>query len=162
MQPPGDCEGAMKLSVLFLLHLPPPVHGSSVVGGLIKDSKLINRTFCCRYVNLLASREVGESGHPSIGKAYGFVLLIIRLARELMRKMPDACYFALTTTGWAFFRDVILIAMLKPVSYTQLDVYKRQTWYSAMGSPLASRKLAGSVPVMRRHSETMSMSAPMQ
>ena len=29
-------------TVLFILHLPPPVHGAAMVGQYIRDSKLIN------------------------------------------------------------------------------------------------------------------------
>ena len=39
--------------ILFLLHLPPPVHGSSMVGQLIRDSRLINGSFDTKYINLL-------------------------------------------------------------------------------------------------------------
>ena len=45
-----------KKNILFLLHVPPPVHGSSMVGKAIADSELINSTFRCRYLNLLMSR----------------------------------------------------------------------------------------------------------
>ena len=103
----------VKQDILFLLHLPPPVHGSSVVGGQIKNSLVINSSFSCRYMNLLASRSLGDSGKFDFGKLMRFVILGASLARNLWIKKPDACYIALTTTGLAFFRDAILIAMLK-------------------------------------------------
>ena len=46
--------------ILFLLHLPPPVHGSSMVGKWINESELVNGSFDCRYINLLASKSVNE------------------------------------------------------------------------------------------------------
>lgn len=33
--------------VLFILHMPPPVHGASMVGKYIHDSKIINNAFEC-------------------------------------------------------------------------------------------------------------------
>lgn len=122
----------MTLNVLWLLHLPPPVHGSSVVGGLIRDSELINRTFHCRYVNLLASRKLGESGRLNLYKLFGFFVLGLRLVRELLRKKPDVCYFALTTSGMAFFRDAILIAMLK--------LYRVRTVYHLHNKGISSKQ----------------------
>ena len=35
--------------VLFILHMPPPVHGASMVGKYIHDSKIINNAFECHY-----------------------------------------------------------------------------------------------------------------
>ena len=32
----------MKPSILFILHLPPPVHGAAMMGQYIHDSKVIN------------------------------------------------------------------------------------------------------------------------
>ncbi|MDP3913228.1 MAG: glycosyltransferase family 1 protein, partial [Bacteroidota bacterium] len=57
-----------KNRILFLLHLPPPVHGSSVVGSFIKESETINTKFICDYVNLLASQNMAESGIVSFNK----------------------------------------------------------------------------------------------
>ena len=103
----------MKNNILFLLHLPPPVHGSSVVGLSIKESEHINQTFEGRYINLLASKKVDESGNVNIRKLFGFVGIGLKLFGELMKQKPTLCYFALTTTGAAFYRDVLLVILLK-------------------------------------------------
>ena len=58
-----------KTKILFFLHLPPPVHGSSMVGASIRNSAVVNQTFDCRYVNLLLSRTIGETGHAGWRKA---------------------------------------------------------------------------------------------
>lgn len=34
----------MKSKVLFIMHMPPPVHGAAMVGKYIHDSRLINET----------------------------------------------------------------------------------------------------------------------
>ncbi|WP_430972676.1 glycosyltransferase family 4 protein [Sunxiuqinia rutila] len=99
--------------VLFLLHIPPPVHGSSMVGKYIKESELINQAFVSRYVNLLASKEVRYSGKASLQKIVGVFILFYRLLKELIYYKPDLCYLALTTTGFAFYRDVILVVLIR-------------------------------------------------
>lgn len=99
--------------VLFLLHIAPPVHGSAIVGKYIKESEQINHTFQASYINLLASKSVNESGKINFGKLFGFVSLWIQLLKEIIHKKPALCYFALTTTGAAFYRDVLLILLLK-------------------------------------------------
>lgn len=99
--------------ILFLLHLPPPVHGSSIVGQKIKDSKLINSSFETRYINLLISRTVDESGKTKISKILRFITSWFKLLFVLIKDKPNLCYFALTTTGSGFYKDVILVFLLK-------------------------------------------------
>ncbi|MDD2305495.1 MAG: glycosyltransferase family 4 protein [Prolixibacteraceae bacterium] len=103
----------MKKKILFLLHIPPPVHGSSIVGLFIKESVLINEEFNCSYINLLASQNVAESGVVSFGKILGFLRTFYQVFISLLRNRPQLCYMALSTTGTAFFKDSILIALLK-------------------------------------------------
>ena len=103
----------MDIKILFLLHLPPPVHGSSVVGFSIKGSKIINKKFNCYYINLLASHNVSESGVVNFKKLLSFLCTWLKTFVLLLRIRPHICYIALTTTGTAFYRDVLLIALLK-------------------------------------------------
>ncbi len=103
----------MNKNILFLLHIPPPVHGSSMVGQWIKESQKINSDFDCRYLNLLASENVGESGKVTFRKLFGFVKLWFLLLGELIAHKTDLCYLALTSTGAAFCRDVLLVFLLK-------------------------------------------------
>jgi len=102
-----------KKNILFILHLPPPVHGSSLVGSSIKNSKMINSCFNCRYINLLVSRTVNETGRPSLLKIFRFAGVWFRLLVEIVKKKPDVCYLALTATGAAFYKDVMLVALLR-------------------------------------------------
>lgn len=99
--------------ILYLLHLPPPVHGSSVIGEQIKESKLINDAFRGKYINLILSRRVSESGKISLVKTVRFVKIWFKLLGTLIRHKPHLCYYALTTTGSGFRKDVILIALLR-------------------------------------------------
>ena len=99
--------------ILFLLHLPPPVHGSSVVGQLIKNSELINNSFEACYINLLVSRSVDESGKTNISKLFRFIGSWFELLLKLIDEKPHLCYFALSTTSSAFYKDVALIFLLK-------------------------------------------------
>lgn len=102
-----------KPNILFLLHLPPPVHGSSVVGKAIKDSKLINDQFDCRFINLLVSRKLNDTGKKSFSKVFRSLETSFSLFKEILKKKPDLCYFALTTTGFGFYKDVISVAILR-------------------------------------------------
>ena len=99
--------------VLFLLHLPQPVHGSSMIGLSIKESIEINHVFDCEYINLTASQQVSETGKFNLRKIVGFMITFAKLFWTLSRKRPQLCYLALTSTGIAFYKDLILIALIK-------------------------------------------------
>lgn len=100
-------------NILFLLHLPPPVHGSSVVGKAIKESVRINEAFETNYINLLVSRTVNETGKGSFIKVFRFIGVWFKLLMVLSKKKPALCYMALTATGAAFYKDVLLVALLR-------------------------------------------------
>ena len=102
-----------KKNILFILHLPPPVHGSSLVGQSIRSSKIINNTFDCRYLNLLVSRTINETGKSSFLKVFRFIGVWFQLLLEIIKKKPDVCYLALTATGAAFYKDVLLVILLR-------------------------------------------------
>lgn len=99
--------------ILFLLHIPPPIHGSSVVGLYIKKSILINNEFECHYINLLASNNVAESGVVNFKKLLNFSVTWVRIFISLIKNRPSLCYFAITITGAAFFKDLLIVALLK-------------------------------------------------
>lgn len=99
--------------ILLLLHLPPPIHGSSIVGLYIKESVLINKAFDCSYINILASENVAESGRVNLRKIFSFVITFTKVFITLVKKRPQLCYLALTSSGAAFYKDLLLVALLK-------------------------------------------------
>lgn len=99
--------------IIFLLHLPPAVHGASIVGEQIKNSRIINESFKGRYINLLVSRSVDDTGKTKFLKLIRFFVAWFKLLIELLKEKPDLCYFALTNKGKAFYKDVVLVSLLK-------------------------------------------------
>ena len=102
-----------KYKISFLLHIAPPIHGSSLVGRTIWKSNIINTNFDCQYINLLASQKLNNSGKFDIRKLVHYSLTCLRLIGILIKNEPQLVYFALSTTGIAFFKDVFLIILLK-------------------------------------------------
>ena len=85
--------------ILFLIHIPPPIHGSSVVGQQIRESKVLNEKIEGYYINLLASKKVRASGKFSASKIMGACQTSFKLLNYLITQKPTLCYFALTTTS---------------------------------------------------------------
>lgn len=102
-----------KPQVLFLLHLPPPVHGSSLVGQSIQQSQAINSAFQCAFINLLASKKLDDAGRVNFYKFYGYFKILGQLFWEIISFRPKLCYFALSAAGVAFYKDLLLIFVLR-------------------------------------------------
>ncbi|KOH46929.1 glycosyl transferase family 1 [Sunxiuqinia dokdonensis] len=84
-----------------------------MVGQYIYGSSKIASLFSGRYINLLASKNVSSSGKVSLSKISSFVGIWFKLLAELLKQKPQLCYLALTVTGAAFYRDVLIVALLK-------------------------------------------------
>lgn len=103
----------MKSKILFILHLPPPVHGSSMVGKYLKDSEIIRASFDREFINLSTSRTVDEIGKNPIFKIYRYILIILKIIFKIIRYNPDIVYLAITAKGAGFFKDFPVALIVK-------------------------------------------------
>lgn len=106
-------QNIISKTIVFLLHLPPPIHGSSMVGKWVRESKIINSNFQGKYINLLASKTVGDSGQVTVRKLLEFIKVWFQVLDILLFDRPAIGYLALSTTGVAFYKDVALVLLLK-------------------------------------------------
>jgi glycosyltransferase involved in cell wall biosynthesis len=110
----------VRNKVLFILHIPPPVHGSSVVGKAIKDSHIINEAFECSYINLGTSRTVDEIGKNPFVKIGRYLNIIIAVLKQLVTNKPNLCYLAITAKGPAFYKDSLIALLVKGIGVPML------------------------------------------
>jgi glycosyltransferase involved in cell wall biosynthesis len=103
----------MNKKVLFILHLPPPVHGSAMVGQYIKDSLLVNQEFDSRYINLGTSKSIDEIGKNPIKKVGSYLKIISNTFYHLLFFKPDLVYLAITAKGIGFYKDVVVAFLVK-------------------------------------------------
>lgn len=101
--------------VIFILHIPPPIHGSAIVGKIIKDSTLINNSIQSKYINLGTSRSLEVIGKKPFQKIGVYLKIVCQTLIQLMFFKPDLIYIALTAKGKAFYKDAF-IALLAKVS----------------------------------------------
>ncbi|WP_332456895.1 glycosyltransferase family 4 protein [Petrimonas sp.] len=99
--------------ILFILHTPPPVHGSSVVGKTIKDSSIINEAFECHYINLSTSRLVEEIGKKHFIKIGRYFRIVVQVLWQMLTHKPNLCYIAITAKGPAFYKDSLIVYIVK-------------------------------------------------
>ncbi|MEJ7683895.1 MAG: hypothetical protein WKG06_39760 [Segetibacter sp.] len=99
--------------VLFILHLPNPVHGAAMMGKYIKESKIISNSFDGDYINLSTSQHVHEVGKAGIGKIVNLIKIQGKVLKALMSKNYDLIYLTLTAKGSGFYKDLMIVVILK-------------------------------------------------
>lgn len=99
--------------ILFLLHTPPPVHGSSIIGSFIKDSEVVNSNFESDYINLSTSQTINEIGQFSFIKIFKILNIYKNVISFNFKKKYDLCYIGLRINGKAFYIDLLIVLLLK-------------------------------------------------
>ena len=102
-----------KTHILFILHLPPPVHGAAMVGQYIHDSSLINSNFDCRFINLTTASGMGDIGRFKLKKIRPFLHLLRQIRRSVKEFRPELVYITPNAKGGPFYKDFIVVMMLK-------------------------------------------------
>ncbi|MFT5251277.1 MAG: glycosyltransferase involved in cell wall biosynthesis [Flavobacteriales bacterium] len=103
----------VKKKILFILHIPPPVHGSSIIGKYIKESKLINKEFDAAYINLGTSKSIDEIGKNPWSKIGTYLAILRKTTVRLIHNKPEIVYLALTAKGIGFYKDSVLVFFIK-------------------------------------------------
>lgn len=99
--------------ILFILHMPPPVHGAAVVGKMIHESRLIDDAFDCRFINLATASGLEDIGKFRLNKISRFTSLLKHIRREIKSFSPDLIYITPNSAGAAFYKDWLTVRMLK-------------------------------------------------
>lgn len=103
----------MKPTILFILHMPPPVHGAAMMGQYIHDSKVINEAFDCHYINLTLAKDINDIGKGGIRKLILYLKKQIQIAKAIRKIKPQLCYITPNTKGGPFYKDFVTLQLLK-------------------------------------------------
>jgi|AntAceMinimDraft_7_1070363.scaffolds.fasta_scaffold14844_2 glycosyltransferase involved in cell wall biosynthesis len=99
--------------ILFILHIPPPIHGAAVVGKYINESRIINNSFNCKFINLGTSITVDEVNSIGLQKWIRY-FKIIKETRKILRELkPDLVYITLNSKGVGFYKDALVAFIAK-------------------------------------------------
>jgi len=103
----------IKPRILFILHLPPPTHGASMIGSYIKQSSNIKEEFDAEFINLSTSTSLIQIGKAEIKKGVQFLRILLTVFKELLSKKYDLVYVTLTASGPGFYKDVLVVCIIK-------------------------------------------------
>ena len=102
-----------KPRILFILHLPPPVHGAALVGSAIRESELVNGTFDTRYINLSSSAALEQVGRFSFGKVQAVFRLLSEVRRTIRECKPDLVYMTPSSTMPGLLKDALTARLVR-------------------------------------------------
>lgn len=102
-----------KPKILFIMHMPPPVHGASMVGKYIHDSKIVNREFECAYLNPTTARNLEDVNRFRFRKMFDVLGLIMRIKDKVREFQPDIVYFTANAAGMPFYKDWLIVSALR-------------------------------------------------
>src|SRR3989339_123574 len=99
--------------ILFLIQLPPPVHGVSVMNKIVFESKLIQKNIHSVLLELKFSKNFNDLNKTSFSKFYTLICLWFKFIKTTLKVKPDFVYFTIFPTGKIFFRDLIFVVIIK-------------------------------------------------
>lgn len=103
----------IKPRVLFLIQLPPPVHGVAEINQLIWQSRILDEWIDKRLVELDFANNLKSLRKFTLGKIRLLFSIRKRLIREMKDFNPDYVYFSLMPLGWGFLRDLLFIRAIR-------------------------------------------------
>lgn len=103
----------MKKSILFLIQLPPPVHGASVMNEMISKSSHIKKSFDCTFFDISPEQDARKLGKFSFRKLIAVLFSYFKLLAIISGKKFDLCYFTLSPVGYALYKDFLYVFFLK-------------------------------------------------
>lgn len=103
------------MKIFFILHMPPPVHGAAMMGKYIHDSQIINQSFDCHYFNLTLAKGLQDIGKGGIRKFKDFIRQLWSIRQEVKAFQPNLCYVTPNAKGGAFYKDFVIVMMLKTI-----------------------------------------------
>jgi glycosyltransferase involved in cell wall biosynthesis len=101
------------VKILLIFYYPPPIHGATVAGKYLKDSALLNSKFNCKFINLGTSNRLDEIGRGGFRKVKKYLMLILRVTKQLFLFKPGLCYLTPSSHGIGFYKDFVIIAIVK-------------------------------------------------
>lgn len=99
--------------ILFIIKVPPPIHGSTVMNSYVWKSEFISESFISEYFPISLSDDMEDVGKTSVRKFIKYIKYLFELPRVLNRFKPELVYFAVSPYGGAFVKDFLLFLIIR-------------------------------------------------
>ena len=102
-----------KPRILFIMLMPPPIHGAAMVGKYIHDSKLVKTSFNCHFENMMLASSLEDIGKGRIKKILNLAFQLKRFKQAIKEFQPNIVYITPNAAGGAFYKDFIIVQYIK-------------------------------------------------
>jgi len=106
-------EKLIRPKGIFLVQLPPPYHGVSIFNDMLINSKVIKESIEMYVIPANTANCFIEIQKFGFGKIVKVIKTVFILLRVLLFRHYDFFYVTFCPTGYAFYRDLIYIALGK-------------------------------------------------
>jgi glycosyltransferase involved in cell wall biosynthesis len=83
------------------------------MGSFVKASEKVNQNFDSKFINLTASRSIDSIGKGGWRKTLFIFSLLLNTFKSILTRRYDVCYVTITSNGTAFYKDMLVVAILK-------------------------------------------------
>jgi glycosyltransferase involved in cell wall biosynthesis len=109
-----------KPCVLCIAHLPPPVHGVTIMSELVVNSERLRNRFSLVVVPLRFADSVADIGALRFRKIAKALSVAIVVTFKCLRDRPKLAYLTLTPAGPSFLRDLLYVLILRVMRVPRL------------------------------------------
>jgi glycosyltransferase involved in cell wall biosynthesis len=102
-----------KKRILFILQLPPPLHGASLANNYVSKSEVIRSKFEVDFIDLQFAKTLENITRFSLRKVFISFYYSYKIIERIIIYKPDLIYFTLSPTGLAFYRDAFYVLIFK-------------------------------------------------
>ena len=115
----------IKKKILFMMQVPPPIHGAALRNLSLLESNLLQDNFNIKLSPLTFTNSIDNIGKLSAKKIAKSFQYAINLIKTLISFNPHLAYFTITPAGGSFYRDCFFVLILK--------IFKVRTVYHIRG-----------------------------
>ena len=103
----------MRPRILFIVQLPPPIHGVTIMNQHTIDNPGWRLKYDVKTLPLHFGQTLDDIGKITMMKVVHMFGFIFKLCRILISFKPSIVYFTIVPTGKIFYRDAIFSALIK-------------------------------------------------
>jgi hypothetical protein len=124
----------IKKRVLFLVRLPPPMHGAAKMNSLYLNSKILKNEFNIHHIKLNSYSSLVNNIFKYFLVLFGFFKVLLLLLFKLIFFKPKLVYFEIAPKGGAFYRDSIYLWICKLFFKKVVCQFQAKGVYSELSS----------------------------
>ncbi|HUP12423.1 MAG TPA: glycosyltransferase family 4 protein, partial [Niastella sp.] len=103
----------MRPKILFIVQLPPPIHGVTIMNQHTIDNPGWRSKYDVRTLPLHFGQTLDDIGKITVMKMVHMIGFIFKLCSVLISYKPSIVYFTIVPTGKIFYRDALFSALIK-------------------------------------------------